>query len=756
MHRLKAMPGGWMPGEDGVVFIDQTPAPLVVMTAADTDIQAIYQGLGGDGASLTTVSPSPFNVGVRVVNLLNLQQQLAIDTYADAVLRHAQGIVVRLLGGRAYWSYGLGVVKQLAVEQGIALAVLPGDTQPNLTLMHHSTLPLAQVNDLWRYFVEGGGENLRHGLQYLSDVCLETQYAPPAPKAIPAVGIYRAAPDKRPDKGPDKGPDNRAAGAANGRKKIGADVAILFYRSHFLAENTAPIDALYEQLLARGLSPVAIYVASLQAPEVQQTIRSLIAAVGLVINTTSFAIARPAAPNRPSKSTDFWSSLDVPVLQVILSGDTEARWQASPLGLSPREVAMNVALPEVDGRIITRAVSFKSVTAAAQQLETDIVTYRPVPDRVAFVASLAANWITLRQTPVANRRIALVLANYPNRDGRLANGVGLDTPASCVALLQALQSAGYGVEGFPQGGDDLIRHLVSGVTNDPEGLGWRPVRQALSLQNYHAYFESLPEAVQTAVRQRWGTPEGEFAVAGQQYGQVFVGIQPSRGYDRDPSLNYHAPDLEPTPDYLAFYHWLRHDFQAHAIVHVGKHGNLEWLPGKGLALGETCYPEVALGPLPHFYPFIVNDPGEGSQAKRRAQAVIVDHLTPPLTRAELYGPLLQLESLVDEYYDAQTLDPNRVPVIAEKIAAVLGTSHLGDEIGLTPAPADRLETVLPTLDGYLCELKEAQIRDGLHILGQCPQGRQLRDLVVAIARHPNGQHIGLSRAIAQNWGLTDL
>ena len=365
-----------------------------------------------------------------------------------------------------------------------------------------------------------------------------------------------------------------------------------------------------------------------------------------------------------------------------------------------------------------------------------------------------------------------MLANYPNRDGRIANGVGLDTPASCLNILQALKQAGYTMSELPKTGDDLMAQLAQGVTNDPESYGLRPSRQSLCEADYQAFFDTLPAAVKRGVTQRWGTAADEWQrfsaglsglaepsalpISGLQFGNVFVGIQPSRGYDLDPSLNYHAPDLEPTHAYLGFYHWLRHHFDADAIVHVGKHGNLEWLPGKGIALSAECYPEAAFGPMPHFYPFIVNDPGEGAQAKRRSQAVILDHLTPPMTRAELYGPLQQLESLVDEYYEAQNLDPTRLPIIAKKIITLLNHTQLQQDLNLTAAPpaqSDHLPTWLPQIDGYLCELKEAQIRDGLHIYGQCPKVRQLRDLIVAIARHPNSAHVGLSRAIAQAWQL---
>jgi cobaltochelatase CobN len=277
------------------------------------------------------------------------------------------------------------------------------------------------------------------------------------------------------------------------------------------------------------------------------------------------------------------------------------------------------------------------------------------------------------------------------------------------------------------------------------------------LVKYEAEWVKLPERVRQQVSDRWGEPTEDFAIPGLQLGNVFVGIQPSRGYDRDPSLNYHAPDLEPPHAYLAFYWWLRHQFQADAIIHVGKHGNLEWLPGKSIALSATCYPEVTLGSLPHLYPFIVNDPGEGAQAKRRAQAVIVDHLTPPLTRAELYGPLQKLEALIDEYYEAQSLDPTRLSVIGDRILALLQTEHLNHDLGLTLAPGSDPQTSLPPFlaqaDGYLCELKEAQIRDGLHIFGSCPPPTQLRDLVVALARQPSPEHHGLTRTLTQTWGL---
>lgn len=769
MHRLAATPGGWTPDTEGVIFVEQTPAPLVFLTAADTEIQSL------------TRARFPANFpALRVANLLQLQQQLAIDTYADDVLRQAQVIVVRLLGGRAYWPYGLEVVRDVATETGAALIVLPGDDRPAPDLISHSTVPLTVANQLWRYLNEGGVENMAHGLMWVCDRILHTTHYPPDPQPIPKVGIYPSP-----------------AKIQNSKSKIG----LIFYRAHYLAGNTAPIDALCAALTERNLHPVPVFVSSLQDPEVQEDLVALLKPKGgqgidVLLNTTSFSVAKL---DGATPKLDLWETLDVPVLQVILSGGTKAAWESQSLGLSPRDIAMNVALPEVDGRIITRAVSFKSVNQRSEALETDVITYEPVADRIQFVADLAAQWASLRHTPVGDRRIALILANYPNRDGRLANGVGLDTPQSAIEVLHALQAAGYTLGDIPTDGDDLIRQLTAGVTNDPEGRDFREVRQLLPLADYRQYFETLPDAVRVGMSDRWGMPGGDgkgeedgedreeiqnfsfggatrtkfkiqnslpptphtppapFPIPGLQLGNVFIGIQPSRGYDLDPSLNYHSPDLEPTHDYFAFYTWLRHSFGAQAIVHLGKHGNLEWLPGKGVGLSQNCYPEAMFGPMPHLYPFIVNDPGEGSQAKRRAQAVILDHLTPPLTRAELYGPLEKLEGLVDEYYEAQSLDPSRLTLIGDRILTLLTETSLLSEISPTPPSSPPssppLPTLLPTLDTYLCVLKEAQIRDGLHIFGHCPDGRQLRDLIVAIARHPGPGRQGLTRSIADSWNL---
>jgi cobaltochelatase CobN len=738
MHRISATPGGLNQSE-GLFFLEQTPAPFVLITAADTDIQTL--------AAVVPKLPSQFPE-IRVANLLQLQQQVSIDDYGEQVLESAQVIVLRLIGGSSYWAYGLEVVQEIVHRNGTNLIVMPGDDGLDFDLISKSTVSQEIVQKIWQYFQEGGTENFLNALQFIADISLSTSFNPPPPQTIPRVGLYER---------------NQSVGAGFPRPlRNQPKVGILFYRAHYLAGNTKVIDALCNALIEKNLQPVPVFVSSLREPGVSDNLYELFAAkddnhhVSLLMNTTSFSLA---SLETETPQTELWEKLNVPVLQVILCASSVEQWESQSQGLTPRDIAINVALPEVDGRIISRAVSFKTLQTRNNKLETDVVVYEPVSDRIQFVTQLAANWVRLRVKPPQERRIALILANYPNTNGRLANGVGLDTPASCVEILKALKLAGYELGTIPETGDELIQILTSSVTNDPEGKDWKPINQSLSAAEYQNYFSTLPEIIQKQIIDRWGPPILDaiqnWTISGIQFGNVFVGIQPSRGYDLDPSLNYHAPDLEPTHNYLAFYDWVRESFQADAIVHVGKHGNLEWLPGKSVALSNTCYPEIALGPMPHLYPFIVNDPGEGSQAKRRAQAVIIDHLTPPMTRAELYGPLQQVENLIDEYYEAESLDPSRLPTIRDRIQELVIKENLYKDLGITnPEDIANFETlILNSLDGYLCELKEAQIRDGLHIFGQCPQGTQLRDLIVAIARIPNRHSIGITRAIAKQWQI---
>ena len=418
---------------------------------------------------------------------------------------------------------------------------------------------------------------------------------------------------------------------------------IVFYRALVQSGNTAPVDALVDALIGETAAAVAGLRAQPEGRRGRGAARrgcSPQHRPRSILNATGFSV-------RAGAGGDPLAAADCPVLQVVFAGGDEESWRTGTRGLGPRDLAMNVALPEIDGRILSRAVSFKAPLGRDPETEADLVGYRPVADRIAFVADLARNWARLRAKPPAERRVALILANYPNRDGRIGNGVGLDTPASAIAILRALAAAGYRIGDMPDDAQALIERLLAGPTNANPSA---PAAETLSFAEYSAFFATLAAAGAAGrSAQRWGPAErdpffrpgrldcGRFAIPGFRAGNVAVLIQPARGYNIDPKATYHDPALVPPHGYLAAYAWLAQDFRADAVIHLGKHGTLEWLPGKALALSAECFPEAVLPPLPHLYPFIVNDPGEGTQAKRRAQAVIVDHLTPPLTRAGSYG-----------------------------------------------------------------------------------------------------------------------
>ena len=737
MHLLLAQKGSLSEGDEAI-DLGQSPGDVIVLSAADTELASLAAARG----SLSDAAPD-----LRLASLMQLTHPMSVDTYVARTAGRARLIVVRALGGASYFAYALEALHAAAVASGGRIAVLPGDDRPDPGLRDFCTVAAEDCEALWRYLVEGGADNAAAFLAYCRAL-LEGADKPPAAAPLLKAGLWwpgLARPGLE-----------DILGDASDRPTV----PICFYRALVQSGQTQPVEALIEALEARGMQPLPIFVASLKDDVSAATVETLFAAAApsVVINATGFAVSAPGGQRRPT----VLESTGAPVLQAIFSGSTRAFWEESAQGLSARDLAMNVALPEVDGRLLSRAVSFKSATSFDQAVEANIVTHEPQADRVDFVADLAAAWARLRDTSVADRRVALILANYPNRDGRLGNGVGLDTPASTIEMLDALAAEGYRLDDYPADGDALIRHLMDGPTN--AAVQARQLRETLFLPDYLHFFERLPDVVRKAVTERWGTPERDpFFVDGQNafalplscFGHVMVGIQPARGYNIDPNDSYHSPDLVPPHGYIAFYAHLRMVFGADAVVHMGKHGNLEWLPGKALALSANCYPEALLGPTPHIYPFIVNDPGEGTQAKRRTAAVIVDHLTPPLTRAESYGPLKDLEALVDEYYEASGGDPRRLRLLKGQILDLVRDIGLDADAGIAKSDADDL--ALEKLDAYLCDLKEMQIRDGLHIFGQSPERGLRHDLIAALARVPRGAGEGadasLQRAISDDLGL---
>ncbi|MCZ2830015.1 cobaltochelatase subunit CobN [Modestobacter sp. VKM Ac-2986] len=636
-------------------------------------------------------------------------------------------VVVRILGSRR--KYEDMVAPLLAL--GVPVVVLGGEQLPDAELMELSTVPIGVATEAHAYLAQGGPDNIVQLHRFLADTVLLDGEGFDAPAVAPDWGLL-----ERPT------------------TATGPRVAVLYYRAHHLAGNTAFVHALCEAIEDAGGVPVPVYTASLRsvAPEMLDVLRTVDA---MVVTVLAAGGTKPATASAGGDD-GAWdvgelARLDVPVIQGLVLGTPRATWAANDDGLSPLDVGNQVAIPEFDGRIISVPFSFKEVD------EEGLTSYVADAERAARVAGTAVAHARLRHTAPADRRIVIMLSAYPTKHARIGNAVGLDTPASTVRLLAAMAGQGYDIGAFDgEGsfpgvadldGDALVHALIEAGGQDPdwltaEQLSGNPVR--IPAAEYRRFFDTLPAELADRMVEHWGPPPGELFVdptddcivfAALRAGNVVVMVQPPRGFGENPIAIYHDPDLPPSHHYLAAYHWLRSSFGAHAVVHMGKHGNLEWMPGKTVGLSASCAPDAALGDLPMVYPFLVNDPGEGSQAKRRAHAVLVDHMVPPMARAETYGDIARLEQLLDEHANIAAMDPPKLPAVRQQIWTLIQAAKLDHDLGLDDRPHDaEFDEMILHVDGWLCAIKDSQIRDGLHVFGSPPEGDARVGLVLAILR----------------------
>ncbi|MEV5505657.1 cobaltochelatase subunit CobN [Streptomyces orinoci] len=687
---------------------------ILLLSTSDTDLLSA-RAAGG---------PVPY----RLAN----PSRLVLDDL-PALLEGTELVVVRLLGGIRAWQEGLDQL--LAGDRPVV--VLSGEQAPDAQLMEASTVPVGIAAEAHAYLAHGGPANLEQLARFLSDTVLLTGHGFEPPAAAPAWGELERTP--------------RAA-------NDGPTVAVLYYRAHHMSGNTAFVDALCGAIEEAGGRALPLYVASLRAPE-PELIDALRGADAIVTTVLAAGGTRPAEASAGGDD-ESWdagalASLDVPVLQALCLTGSRSTWEDNDEGLSPLDAATQVAVPEFDGRIITVPFSFKEVDPDG------LPSYVADPERAARVAGIAVRHARLKHIAPAGKRIALVLSAYPTKHSRIGNAVGLDTPASAVALLRRLREEGYDfgtepVPGLESGdGDELIYALIEAGGHDQdwlteEQLARNPVR--IPAADYRRWYARLPRELRESVEEHWGPPpgemfvdrsrdpEGEIVLAALRRGNLLILIQPPRGFGENPVAIYHDPDLPPSHHYLAAYRWIaatREDggFGADAMIHLGKHGNLEWLPGKNAGLSAACGPDAALGDLPLVYPFLVNDPGEGTQAKRRAHATLVDHLVPPMARADSYGDIARLEQLLDEYAAISAMDPAKLPAIRAQIWTLIQAARLDHDLGLDDRPDDDgFDDFLLHVDGWLCEVKDAQIRDGLHVLGGAPTGPERVNLVLSILR----------------------
>jgi cobaltochelatase CobN len=731
-------------------------AKLLFLTTADTEILA--------AARATELLPE----GFPQVRCANPAKKEGGEQSLDDLLAGAGVVMVRLLGGRRAWPEGFEALRRRCAQKGTPLLAFGGEAEPDAELTALSSAPSGVVAEAFEYLRHGGVANIANLLRFVADTLLFEGNGFEPPEALPDLGVYH--------------PSLPAGGVGSSLEDLlslhDADlptVGVIFYRAHWMGGNTTFVDELAGALERAGVNALPVYCYSLRsgAGGAVPALEMLRGRVDALLTTVLAGGGSNAADAQTRDgSPEGWvewevpalEELGVPVVQGICTTGTREAWLASDAGLSPLDVAWQVAIPEFDGRIISVPFSFKETLRDDSPVGAPLTVYRADPERTRRVAGLAARFARLGRKPNEHKKVAVLLSNYPTKHSRIGNAVGLDTPASAVRLLREMESAGYRVDGAPEEGDGLIHALIAAGGHDLEFLTEEQLKSAagrLEAGRYARWFDRLPGELRAAVVEHWGPPPGELyvdggglVVAGLSFGNVFVGIQPPRGFGENPIAIYHDPDLPPTHHYLASYRWMIEEFGADAVIHLGKHGTLEWLPGKSLGLSPSCAPDAALGDAPLFYPFVVNDPGEGTQAKRRAHACVVDHLIPPMTRAETYDDLARLEQLLDEYYQVETLDPSKLPAIESRIWECLRDAELHRDLGVEERP-EEFGGFLNHVDGYLCEIKDLPIRGGLHVLGAPPEGESLRHLVAAILRLGAGETPGLRRAVGAAYGLDE-
>ncbi len=766
------------------VDLRQKPADVVALSFTDSDLAGLANAWKADEANLPSM---------RLANLRDLRHPMSVDLWIDSVAAHAKVILVRILGGHDWWRYGCDQLSALARAKGIVLALLPGESHDeDLRLIEASTLPRAELDALLGYFREGGPENMKALVARLAGLAglADGRSTVVAPVAVPKAGYYDPARgvveapfspftgrrSRQGDEGqaptfdPLAQPLIRPFGAPSPRERgEGSIIPILFYRSMLLAADVAPIDALAEALRAQGLRPAPIFVSSLKDKDTLAFVETALAQLAPAAIVTATAFAAGAEPGAET----LFDRAGVPVFQVIVATTRREAWEGSLRGLAPADLAMHVVMPELDGRILAGAISFKAESEVDPALGFCAFANRPEPDRVEQVARRIAAHLRLRETPAEKRKLAILIPDYPSAPGRTGYAVGLDVPSSVLAMLHDLKDAGYAIEGIPESPRALLDLIEAG------GHG-------LALDDYLALSADLPAAARNSVEAAWGEAsqeaettrpsrapsspagpsprkdgekeagrnadattegsadadatlspslrgegEGQLNVDGEHhldasrptfpfraatFGNVTVALAPDRGRSVDRRADYHDPTLPPRHALLAFGLWLQKSLGIHAIVHVGAHGTLEWLPGKAVALSQNCFPEIVTGSLPVVYPFIVSNPGEAAQAKRRIAAVTLGHLPPPLASAGLDEHQQKLERLVDEYAQADGLDRRRRDRLAKLIVETAAQTGLAAEAGV--ATSDEPDEALRRIDAWLCDLKDFAIKDGLHVYGR--------------------------------------
>jgi cobaltochelatase CobN len=740
-------------------------------TATENELGAVQRAASGIDCELAVRSES------------DLDDQAAVDEFIDEI-EDATAAIFWLHGAEDSMPGYDHAVSRLA-EAGVPLVVKStGDAYA----IEDTSVESADRELVYEYLEKGGTSNVANCLRFLVDEYSDADRAYDDPVALPTEGVYH--PDH-----PGVAYDDLLATF----DPVKPTVAIWFYESHWTHENTRYVDAQVRAVESAGANALPVFCNPATDTDEQFDAERVTeewlldgdeSVVDAVLSSFMFSLSmdergRSASDEGTDAEEVFLDRLNVPVIQTITTMRSRSRYQGSDTGVMGFELALSVALPEFDGNVITHPISGKERTDDEAGIGTAPKQHFPIEKRVAHAAELAVNWASLRHTPNEDKRVAVVLHNYPPSDDGIGTAFGLDSPESAVNLLAELDSRGYDLDGrFPESGQQLMERLTAQLTLDDRWVAPEDVRDlsvdTVSPEQYEQYFASTDERFQANIVEEWGeAPDRPFAIPGIEFGNVLVTVQPPRGFGMDPSKVYHDSDLQPPHDYVAFYHWLRKSFAADAVVHLGTHGSLEWLPGKTVGLNGESAPDQLIGALPNVYPYIINNPGEGTQAKRRSYAAIVDYLTPVMRSAGTYDELAELESLADQYREAgmedaraddgqqlETLLRERVDELdlavelgiageIDEQAEVRGPDAAGSTLadGAVEGENVDVDELVERVHEYLTDVKTTQIRLGLHTMGEPPADDRLVEYLVALTRLENPGGPSLRESVAGVLGV---
>lgn len=535
-------------------------------------------------------------------------------------------------------------------------------------------------------------------------------------------------------------------------------VGIIFYRAEWLTGDFTYHTELINAFEKANMNVIAIFTntmgnSELNSPTLIDAIRKYFFHDGKLLIDTLISTMKFSLKNAGTAIEEL-QKLNVPILEAYTILAEKHTWEESSSGLDPMEVSISVSLPEFDGVIHSVPI------AAKMRDDVGEVSYEAIPERIQRLVNKAKKWAILRHKKNSEKKIAIIFHNYPALDSNIGSAAGLDSPESVRRLLQEMQDAGYIVENIPEDSKAFIELLMGSATNDRRFLTDERVKKSfgkITNKEYQNFYRKLPLKVQEQLKKDWGTEPGEvfhyddiLLVPGILNGNVFITVQPPRGFGEDPSKLLHSPDASPTHHYIGFYHWLRDLWQADAVIHVGTHGSLEWLPGKSTALSSECYPDVSLGDLPDIYPYWMTIVGEGIQAKRRGAACLISHLSPPMQLAGSFDDIEELEKALEEYFHFSATQPENLEAVADIVREKAQKCNLDADV---PEGTDFAEYV-GRLHNYITDLKNMQIRTGLHIMGNMPQGDDLLEYILALTRLDNGKIPSLLRVFVEEEGFT--